>query len=78
MSEEELNGLYQQPKENKDSAENAAQASNKIPHGYKLNAMQCYNRTLKIINAKHAFKDRKKLSAQLKQLAKDVCQLKQE
>jgi len=42
------------------------------PVKYKLNAMQCYTRVLKVIKQKNAFKDRKKLSALLKKLSAEV------
>ena len=45
------------------------------PAKYKLNAMQIYNRVLRIINRKGIFKDRRELASLLKKLAKEVLEV---
>lgn len=45
------------------------------PAKYKLNAMQIYNRVLRIINRKRIFKDRRELAAALRKLAKEVLEV---
>lgn len=42
------------------------------PLKYKLNAMQCYTRILRLIKQKNIFKDRQKLSSLLRKTAAEV------